>query len=229
MIVSRRIVVVTSWLTATVLVTACGQASFPPTSPSAIGRRSSGAGSGAVITGTVSGTTLATTSSSDGFTTAATTKPVTVTVVGTNISTTIDGNGRFHLNDVPPGDVRLRFTATGLDTTLTLAGVRAGDRIDIKVRVTDTSVRIEAERRDGDDDDDDGDDDDDEVKGVVSAITGACPEITFTVNRTTVKTTSATRFDDGTCAQIRNNISVEVKGVRQADGILRATRVELED
>ena len=159
---------------------------------------------------------------------------MTVTVVGTTISTVIDGNGRFHLTGVPPGDVQLKFTATGLDATVTLVGVQAGDRIDIKVRVTDKSVRIEAEvrerkRDDDDDDDDDEDRDDNELKGLVSALAGTCPAITFTVNAITVKTTSATTFDDGTCAQVQNNVRVEVKGVRQTDGSLQATRVELED
>jgi hypothetical protein len=131
---------------------------------------------------------------------------------------------------VPPGDVQLKFTATGLDATVTLAGVQANDRIDIKVRVTDTSVRIEAELRDRKrDDDDDDDDDDDELEGVVSALSGTCPAVTFTVNGTTVKTTAATTFDDGTCAHVQNNVRVDVKGVRQTDGSLQATRVELED
>jgi cytoskeletal protein CcmA (bactofilin family) len=63
------------------------------------------------------------------------------------------------LNNLTVGDVQLKFTATGLDATITLRGVEAGDRIDITVRVTDSSVRIDAERRErgGDGDDDDRD------------------------------------------------------------------------
>lgn len=161
----------------------------------------------------------------------AVTKPVTVTVVGTSISTTIDGSGRFHLSGVPAGDVQLRFTATGLDATLTLRGVQTGDRIDIKVRLTDTSVRIEAERRDRDDDEDDDDegDDDDEFEGAVSGLTGTCPSIAFTLNGTTVRANGSTRYEDGTCAQVRNTIRVEVHGQRQTDGSILAARIELED
>ena len=167
---------------------------------------------------------FATTSQSEErFTTAAAeTKPVTVTVVGTNISTTVDGSGHFHLQNVPTGDVQLKFTATGLDATITLVGVEAGDEIHIKVRVTDTRVRIEAETRERHERQD-------ELEGRVAALAGTCPDITFTVDGTTVKTTSATRFDDVTCAQVRNDLRVKVKGVRQSDGSLRAVEVKEED
>ena len=154
-------------------------------------------------------------SSTEGARTAAnTTRPVTVTVVGTNISTVIDGAGRFHLDDVPTGDVTLRFMATGLDATLTLVGVKPGDRIDLKVRLTDTSVRIEAERRDRRDD---GDDEDAELKGTVSDLTGACPTLTFTMNGTTVKTNTATKFELA-CGRVANGTRIEVKGTRQGMG-----------
>jgi hypothetical protein len=222
--------VLTLMIALAAIATACGSdASLSPTSPSAIGTRPSRAASGAVITGTVSGMALSTLSLSEGVTTAATTKPVTVTVVGTNISTVIDGAGRFHLDNVPPGDVRLRFTATGLDATLTLFGVQVGDRIDLKVRVTDTSVRIEAERRERDDDDEDEDDDENELEGVVSNLRDTCPTITFTVQGMTVKTNNTTIFKDGPCTRIANGRRVEVEGTRQGDGTILATEVELDD
>ncbi len=128
----------------------------------------------------------------------------------------------------------MRFTGPGLDATLTVRGVQEGDRIDIKVRVTDSSVRIDAERRDrrgddGDDDDDDEDEDDNEFSGVVSGLSGACPNITFSLNGTLVRAGDATRFEDGTCARVRNSLRVEVHGERQADGSIRATRIELDD
>ena len=196
----------------------------------------SGSTTGAVISGTVSGLAAAqATSSMRGSTLA--TQPVVVTVVGTNMSTTIDGSGRFQFTGVPTGDVQLRFTGPRLDATLTVRGVREGDRIDIKVRVTDSSLRIDAERRDrrGDDDDDEDDDDededkdDDEFSGVVSGLTGACPNITFSLNGTLVRAGDATRFEDGTCARVRNTMRVEVHGDRQTDGSIRATRIELDD
>ena len=165
-------------------VAACsGQSSFSATSPSSVGGRGV---AGAVISGTMTDSSIRTLSAT-GLTTqtaaSAPSRPVTVSVVGTNISTAVDGSGRFQLTGVPAGDVQLKFTATGLDATLMLKGVQAGDRIDIKVRLTDTTIRIEAERRDRDDDDDDEEDrDDDEFKGIVSALSGTCPDIAFALN-----------------------------------------------
>jgi hypothetical protein len=165
------------------------------------------------------------------------TKPVTVSVVGTSISTTLDSARRFQLTGVPAGDVQLKFTGEGLDATLTLQDVEPGDRIDIRVRLTDTSLRIEAERRDrrGDDDDDDDDDenededdDDNELEGLVSALTGTCPDITFTVRGVSVKASNTTRFEDR-CADVKNGAEVEVRGQRQSDGSIQATRIEVED
>jgi hypothetical protein len=207
---------------------ACSQAgSSSPTSPSAFGGRS-GSSTGAVITGTVNGLALSTLSSSDVATTLAS-FPVTVTVVGTSISTTVDRSGRFQLSNVPTGDVQLNFKGTGLDATMTLKGVQTGDVIDITVRLTDNSIRIEAERRQprGSDNDEDSDKDSDkdsdggnggDFRGAVSNLTGTCPSITFNLSGMTgvaFKTGTATRFDSA-CASIQNNLSVEVRGRRQA-------------
>ncbi|AMY07995.1 hypothetical protein LuPra_01183 [Luteitalea pratensis] len=90
--------------------------------------------------------------------------------------------------------------------------MKAGDRIDIKVRVTDTSVRIEAEHRDRSNDDDDKDDS--ELKGTVSSLTGTCPTLTFTMNGTNVKTSNATKFGLA-CDRVANGTRLEVEGTRQ--------------
>jgi len=66
------------------------------------------------------------------------------------------------------------------------------------------------------------------VKGVVTGRTGDCPALTFTVGTRVVKTTSATRFDDG-CAKVQNNVRVEVKGTIGTDNVMTAARVELDD
>jgi len=162
------------------------------------------------------------------------TQPVVVTVVGTSMSTTIDGSGRFSFTGVPTGDVQLRFTGPGLDATLTVKDVKQGDRIDIKVRVTDSSVRIDAEKRDTsgeneNDDEDENSNNGNDVRGVVSGLAGSCPNITFTVSGTLVKAGDATRYEDGSCSRVRNSAKVEVTGQRQSDGSLRAARIELDD
>jgi hypothetical protein len=239
-----RLTTLASWTMLALVAAACSQAgSFSPTSPSAASSRS-GSSAGAVISGTVNGLARSTFSTSDAATTLAT-LPVTVTVVGTTISTTVDRSGRFELTNVPTGDVQLNFKGTGLDATLTVKGVQTGDLIEIAVRLTDSSIRIEAERRQprgnggnrGNDDDDDSDGDSDgdsddesdsddrnsngEFRGVVSNLTGTCPSITFNLNSVTgvaFKTGTATRFDSA-CASIQNNLTVDVRGRRQANEV----------
>jgi len=61
----------------------------------------------------------------------------------------------------------------------------------------------------------------------VSALgTTACPAISFTVRGTQISTTSSTRFDDITCAGVQNGVVVEVRGTRQTNGSIVATRVK---
>jgi Domain of unknown function (DUF5666) len=150
---------------------------------------------------------------------------LTVTIVGTNISTTVDGNGRFTLTGVPPGDVRLRFSGSGTDATITLTGVSATDRIIIVVSLNGNTARVESEDRDDDDDDEA----EVEAEGRVSNLSGSCPALTFAVQGKTVKTNSATKFQHGSCTSIANGTRVEVEGTRQADGTILATKVEIED
>ena len=103
------------------------------------------------------------------------------------------------------------------------------------MRLTDSGVRIETERRESrgrgrGDDDDDRDDKDDQgkLKGTVAALSGICPTITFTVGGVTVKTSGATRFEDGWCAGVQNNARVEIQGRRQSDSSIQADRIEVE-
>jgi hypothetical protein len=213
-----------------IVVAACGNSSASLDGPSGVSR-----GNGAVITGRVSGvslraSTLDGTASTTGSAAAATT--LRVTINGTNISTMVDGAGQFTMNGVPPGTVTLTFTGDSVSASITLNNVNAGDEIRIEVRLNGNSARIESEtRRQGDDDEDDDDEDRDEaneVKGTVSALSGTCPAVTFTVGTRVVKTGSATMFDDP-CTGIRNGVRVEVKGTRATDGTFTAARVELDD
>ena len=103
-----------------------------------------------------------------------------------------------------------------------------GSLVAMVVKQRDNDDREDDDDEDDDDGDDDEDDDEARIEGTVSALTGTCPVITFTARSTTVTTTSATRFDDG-CTAIRDDRRVEVRGVRQADGSIVATRVKLDD
>jgi len=68
-----------------------------------------------------------------------------------------------------------------------------------------------------------------ELKGTISLLTPSCPSITFMVSSTKVATNAATLFDDTACAALRDGDAVEVKGTRQADGTVLASRIEDED
>jgi hypothetical protein len=81
---------------------------------------------------------------------------------------------------------------------------------------------------DDDDDDDDGDDDDRvELDGPLSALTGTCPAMRFTVEGRIVTTSSRTEFRGGNCSQLVNGLRVEVEGDRQSDGTIAARDVRL--
>jgi hypothetical protein len=211
---------------AAIVVAACGDSSASLNGPSGVSRAN-----GAMITGRVSGvslraSTLDGTASTTGSTAGATT--LRVTINGTNISTMVDGAGQFTMTGVPPGTVTLTFTGEGVSASLTLSNVNAGDEIRIDVRLNGSSARIESETRRGGDDDDENRDEANEVKGIVSALTGTCPALTFTVGTRLVRTGSTTVFDDR-CTDIRNGVRVEVNGIRTNNGTFTATRVEVDD
>jgi hypothetical protein len=196
---------------------ACGSSemSLSPTAPSSIGTSA-----GAVISGRVNGVTAAATSMAT-FS-AMESQALTVSVVGTNISTTINGTGQFTLSGVPAGTVQLKFSGSGVDATVSLSGVTSTDRIEITVNVTGGNARVESERRGHGNAEA-------EVNGVVSGLTGTCPAVAFTVQNTRVTTSSTTAFNDTTCARVANGMRVEVKGARQPDGSVTASRIEADD
>jgi len=124
---------------------------------------------------------------------------------------------------------------------LTLADIAVGDHAQAKgimnadgKTFTASEIKVEDTGNDNDDVEDDDDEDDAgkvEVKGTVAGLpagTLPCPALTFTVGTTTVKTNSATVFDDVTCATLANGNLVEVEGTKQADGSILAKTVELE-
>jgi hypothetical protein len=65
------------------------------------------------------------------------------------------------------------------------------------------------------------------LTGVVSDLGGTCPAVTFVVDRTRVTTTASTTFQRGNCRHVENGLSVQVTGLRQADGSVQAQTVEL--
>lgn len=67
-----------------------------------------------------------------------------------------------------------------------------------------------------------------ELEGRVSSRAGVCPSLTFTVDATAVFTDSRTVFKEASCSSLANGRRVELKGVRQANGAVWASRIEVE-
>lgn len=200
------------WLWSLLAVTyltaaACGGS---PSSPSDL------SGSGATITGRVNGGNALTSPSwSTASSSQAAAATLTVSVVGTNITTTVDGNGQFTLTNVPAGTVRIQFTGPGTNATITLSGLNSGEHIDITVTLRGNNASVDSQSV--------------EAEGKVSNLTGKCPLLTFVVRNRTVHTNGSTSFKDGPCSAIQNNTEVDVKGQRQSDGSIMATKVEIDE
>ncbi|MBZ5556549.1 MAG: DUF5666 domain-containing protein [Acidobacteriia bacterium] len=108
-------------------------------------------------------------------------------------------------------------------TMLTFADLTVGTRVHVKASQSGATtvaseVNVQSEDRP-----------DDTATGVVSALAGTCPAVTFMAGTTKVSTTATTRFTDGTCAELANGVTAHVKGARQADGSIVADRVFFED
>jgi len=65
-----------------------------------------------------------------------------------------------------------------------------------------------------------------EVEGTLGMIAGTCPSISSTVGATKFATTASTKFDDVACTALTPGSKVQVKGTRNADGSIMATRVQ---
>jgi uncharacterized protein DUF5666 len=213
-----------------VFAISCGDNSSP-TAPSA---NIVGGQTGAVIVGQISDASAPIVArTADGmFATASTlvtagSASITVKVIGTDISTTANGQGQFTLAGVPPGEVRLEFTSPGGSAIIAISGVRADDEIQITVTLNGSNARLDSEHRRNR-----GESrrqDQRELKGTVSGLSGTCPKLSLTVKGVKVTTSETTQFDDVKCANIKNGSVVEVKGSRQSDGSITATKVESDE
>jgi hypothetical protein len=155
--------------------------------------------------------------------------------------TAISGN-TLHVADkdvtVPSG---ARIVHGG--TALTLADLHVGDRIHVHgtkngASIVATSIEDQTSNPvapvppPGDDHDNDGGNDGGEhndqaeLNGTISAKTGSCPTLTFTIASTKVSTNASTEFKDVACSSLSNGDSAEVKGTRQTNGSVLASSVE---
>ena len=65
-----------------------------------------------------------------------------------------------------------------------------------------------------------------EIEGSAGGVRGICPNLEFSVNGFSIKTSSATTFEGGACSALKSGDKVKVNGLRQADGSVAATKVK---
>ena len=63
--------------------------------------------------------------------------------------------------------------------------------------------------------------------GQVGQLSGSCPEVTFVLSGVTVHAGAATKFENGTCAELKEGVQTGAMGIKRADGSIDATRVRL--
>lgn len=104
------------------------------------------------------------------------------------------------------------------DNTATRTQLRDGMVVKVRGRINDDGVTGTAERIEVEN----------ELRGTVTAIDPSANPPTFTVNGVLVRTDDATVFANGVTVNALLNAKVEVHGLRDATGVLRATRVEVQ-
>ncbi|HXH07276.1 MAG TPA: DUF5666 domain-containing protein [Vicinamibacterales bacterium] len=67
-----------------------------------------------------------------------------------------------------------------------------------------------------------------ELEGRIAGLSGACPNLSFTVRGTPVATNAATDFERITCQALANDMEVDIEGVVQ-NGVVLAVEVEPEE
>ena len=65
-----------------------------------------------------------------------------------------------------------------------------------------------------------------EIEGSMGGMKGTCPSLTFGVNGFSIATNGSTTFDGTACTAFKNGDKVNVKGIKQADGSVLATRLK---
>jgi Domain of unknown function (DUF5666) len=128
------------------------------------------------------------------------------------------------------------------ETTIPFSSIHVGDRVHVKgtpasatapdgpVNATKIEVQNPAGKNPDDNDDDDDEKNEVELKGTIApgSLGGSCAtnSLTFKVGSTAVISNAATQFKDTPCAALAAGDPVEVKGTRQANATVLASRIE---
>jgi hypothetical protein len=65
------------------------------------------------------------------------------------------------------------------------------------------------------------------VTGLVSALTGSCPALTFVLDGVTVRTSGKTVFEGGACGDLKDGMRAGAIGPRASDGSIDAEKVRI--
>lgn len=65
-----------------------------------------------------------------------------------------------------------------------------------------------------------------DVEGIITGLTGSCPNLTFNIGSTRVRTSGTTEFDRIPCSFLENGMDVEVEGFVQPNGAILAREVQ---
>jgi len=125
--------------------------------------------------------------------------------------------------------------------TVAFSDLKTGDQVQVRgtrdgSTVTATEIKVEQGGQGGDNEGDDNDDNDHEaevsgkVSGLLNSNSNSCPAIAFTIGTTKVTADQSTTYGKNTsCGAIKNDLKVEVTGIRQSDGSVLARRISLDD
>jgi hypothetical protein len=215
----HKYVMAAATLMAATFISACGAAKSPTTPSTTTTPSASGGAGTAEISGSVrSG------SPQLAATTGAAASALTVTVVGTSISSEVDASARFTLAGVPPGDVDLRFSGGGIDSTLRLPLVLPSQTVALVINVAGTAVSVDSEVR--------STAGTAQLEGRVESLPPTTAAGTLVVAGKTVKTDSATRVEQGNAtkafADLQIGMRVHVEGAASGSD-LRASLIQIQN
>ena len=63
------------------------------------------------------------------------------------------------------------------------------------------------------------------IAGVIHSVAGSCPDKRFIVNARRVHTTRSTDYEGGYCGDLRDGVTMRVKGIVGSDGVLTASEI----
>jgi uncharacterized protein DUF5666 len=126
------------------------------------------------------------------------------------------------------GTTKVTTSASTRFTDGTCEALKDGSRVEVKgARQSDNSVL--ATSVEGDAEGDEDQQGEVELSGIIAAgsLGGTCPSsLSFKIGTTLVTTNALTRFEDTSCGSLAVGDSVEVRGTRQTDASVLASRVE---